>query len=171
MYSIARTRVNKIQREAEGFLELGLGQSALAALERLGDPQRFGPTTLYLLGEALRSLGRFDDALEPLTQASRADAENIHIWLALGWCYKRTGRIERAIESLEQALAADPNEAILHYNLACYLSLARRKPGALEHLSRAIAIEPRYREMVDSESDFDPLRNDPDFQAVLGAVV
>ena len=171
MYSKTRTRVNKIQREAEGFLELGLGRSALAALERLGDPHGFGPTTLYLLGEALRTLERYDDALEPLTRASRADAENIHIWLALGWCYKRTGRIAKAIESLEQALTADPNEAIVHYNLACYMSLARRKPGALKHLSRAIALEPRYREMVDSESDFDPLRNDPDFQAVLGAVV
>lgn len=171
MFSKARTRVNKIQREAEGYLELGLGRHALKALERLGNPSGFGPTTLYLMGEALRSLDRYEEALDPLTRASQADAENIHIWLALGWCYKRTGRIDQAIEALEKALAADPAEALLHYNLACYLSLARRKPGVLEHLSRAISLEPRYREMVDSESDFDPLRSDPDFQALLGTAV
>ena len=171
MFSKARTRVNKIQREAEGYLELGLGRHALAALERLGDPAGLGPTSLYLMGEALRSLQRYEEAVDPLLRASQVEAENIHIWLALGWCYKRTGRIEQAIKALETALAADPNEALLHYNLACYLSLARRKPGVLEHLSRAMSLEPRYREMVESESDFDPLRNDPDFQALLGAAV
>jgi tetratricopeptide (TPR) repeat protein len=171
MNSTARIRLNKIQREAEGYLELGLGRQALAAVERLGNPAEFGPTTLYLWGESLRSVERYEEAIAPLTQAVQADGENIHIWLALGWCYKRTGRIEMAIGALEKALLADPNEALLHYNLACYLSLARQKDGALDHLSRALSIEPRYRELIEAEADFAPLRSDPDFQALTGSFV
>jgi tetratricopeptide (TPR) repeat protein len=166
-----RVRLNKIQREAEGYLELGLGEHALRALARLGDPAGFGPSTLYLWGEALRATQRYEDAIAPLTRAGQGDPENIHVWLALGWCLKRIGRIEAAIEAMEKALAADPNEALLHYNLACYLSLSRRKEGALEHLAQALAIEPGYRRLIDGESDFDPLRTDRDFQNLTGTVV
>ena len=171
MHPRMRVRLNKIQREAEGYLELGLGGHALRALARLGDPAGFAPSTLYLWGEALRAAGRYEEAIAPLTQAGQGDPENIHIWLAMGWCLKRIGRIELAIEALQKALAADPNEALLHYNLACYFSLAGRKDDTLEHLARALSLEPSYRRLIDGESDFDPLRSDRDFQNLTGSVV
>lgn len=161
-----RIRVSKIHREAEGYLELGLPRQALAVLARLGDPTGLTSRSMYLWGEALRSLERYDEALVPLVQAAEAEPENIHIWLALGWCYKRTGNIQMAIESLETALAAEPTEALLHYNLACYWSLAGSKDRSLQFLSQALAIEPSYRDLIATETDFDALRRDPDFQAV-----
>ena len=163
-----RIRLNKLQREAEGYLDLGLPALALRSLERLGDPDQFGPTTLYLWGEALRAAERYSEAIPALERAGEAETENVHVWLALGWCYKRVGRLDRAIEAIERALSADPKDAMLHYNLACYLSLARDKGKALAHLSKALAIDPDYRSLIDGESDFDPLRSDPDFQALLG---
>ena len=166
-----RNRLNKIQREAEGYLELGLPQQALNALNRLGNPVDCGTTTQYLLGETLRSLERYGEALVPLQRAAQADPENVHVWLALGWCYKRIGRLDQAIQALDKAVAADPAEPLLHYNIACYYSLAGSKPQALEHLSRALALDSQYRYLIDDESDFDPLRNDPDFQALTSAIV
>jgi Flp pilus assembly protein TadD len=166
-----RVRLNKIQREAEGYLELGLPALALEALQRLGDPTDFAPSTLYLWGEALRAAARYVEAILPLEKAAQAEPENMHVWLALGWCYKRTGRLELAVEAIRKALVADPTEALLHYNLACYLSLAGDKEKALEHLSQALNLDPDYRHLIDSESDFDPLRSDPDFQALLGIIV
>ena len=130
MVSSRRIRLNKAQREAEGYLELGLPHLALDVLTRLGNPAVFGPPTLYLWGETLRALGRYGDALEPLQRASQADPENIHIWLALAWCHKRTGRVDLAVDAMSSALAADPNEALLHYNLACYLSMSGEKNRA-----------------------------------------
>ncbi len=62
-----------------------------------------------------------------------------------------------------------PGEALLRYNLACYLSLAGRKRRALRYLSQAMALDPVYREMAEEEADFDPLRADPEFQAILTA--
>ena len=88
---------------------------------------------LYLQGESLRALGRFREALEPLTKrAARDSPNNVHVWLALGWCHKRSGRLDLAIESLEEALAAEPNDALVHYNLACYWSLANNQAPGLE---------------------------------------
>lgn len=163
---VDRNRRRKIQREAEGYLELGLPRHALAALGRLGDPTSFDAHCMYLWGESLRALHRYDEALLPLEQAAQADPDNIHVWIALGWCYKRTGRLDMAIEALEAALIAQPEEALLHYNLSCYLSLAGKKQRSLEHLRTALEIEPEYRRLIDEEPDFDPLRGDPDFQAL-----
>jgi hypothetical protein len=52
--------------------------------------------------------------------------------------------------------------------LACYLSLAGDKGRALRHLARALELDAEYRALADAESDFDPIRSDPDFQALLG---
>jgi len=167
MSNQARVRRMKIQREAEGYLELGLPQRAIDTLGRLGDPSNFCAHSLYLWGEALRAMDRYEEALGPLGQAADIDPENIHVWLALGWCQKRVGRIDLAIEALEEALVADPSEALLHYNLACYWSLAGNKERALGYLGQALSIDANYRELIDDEADFDPLRADPDFRAVV----
>ena len=107
----------------------------------------------------------------PLSRAAENSPELIQVWFALGWCHKRTGRIDLAIESLQRALAVAPDEALVHYNLACYWSLAGEKPRALEHLADALAINPNYRRLVDSESDFDSIRWDADFQAICAEIV
>jgi tetratricopeptide (TPR) repeat protein len=166
-----RIRINKLQREAEGYLELGLPALALDTLRRLGDPAHFAPSTLYLWGEALRAAERYSEAIPALEQAAQVESENVHVWLALGWCYKRTGRLDQAVAAIRKALTADPTEALLHYNLACYLSLAGDKEKALDHLAQALNLDPEYRNLIDGESDFDPIRSDPDFQALLGLIV
>jgi tetratricopeptide (TPR) repeat protein len=158
--------VTKIQRAAEGYLELGMPQYALDTLARLGDPTRFDGHALYLWGEALRGMERYDEALVPLMQAAQLAPEEVHVRFALAWCYKRTGRIDLAIRSLERVLATEPAEALVHYNLACYWSLAGDKHRALEFLSEALEIDPDYRCLIDEEPDFDPIRSDPRFQAL-----
>ena len=64
----------------------------------------------------------------------------------------------------------DPNESLLRYNLACYLSLAGQKRTALAYLSQVFAADPVYRELIATESDFDPIRCDPEFQALCAKV-
>jgi Flp pilus assembly protein TadD len=126
---------------------------------------------LYLRGEALRSLERYDEALEPLREAAENRPDNTRVWLALGWCHKRTGRIDLAVESLEKALDVKPCDALNHYNLACYLSLAGKRRRALTHLSKALAIDSDYRALAHDERDFDPIRSDPEFQALTSIIV
>jgi len=163
-------RRSKIQSEAEGYLELGMAHQALLALSHLGDPSALDSKGLYVWGEALRSLERYEEAIEPLRLAAEAASDNIHAYLALGWCYKRVGRLDMAINTLERALAVEPDEPLLCYNLACYFSLAGDKQRAIRHMSQALAIEPNYRHLIDDEPDFDPIRNDPDFQSLCQKV-
>ncbi len=140
-------------------------RQALEVLARL-DPADADWHTLCLQGEALRGLGRCEEALPLLARVVEAEPENVRGWLALAWCQKRTGRLEQAILSMESALAADPEEAVIHYNLACYWSLAGGKRRALGYLEHALALDDNFRRMIDAEADFDALRSDPDFQAL-----
>ena len=85
-----RIRRMKLQHQAEGYLELGLPQQALHVLGRLGEAGsvRRGDgadvRTLYLQGEALRSLERYVDAIVPLRKVAELEPENVQVLLALG---------------------------------------------------------------------------------------
>jgi Flp pilus assembly protein TadD len=166
-----RVRLRLYQRQAEGYLEIGLPQRALEVLSRLGDRVLRSPHALYLRGEALRTLGRYHEALEPLGQAAKAAPENIHVQMALGWCHKRTDQLDLAIQDLERALDVEPTDPLVHYNLACYLSLAGQRRRALVHLSRAFSLDATLRRLVANEPDFDPLRADPGFVSLVGVTV
>jgi len=166
-----RIRRQQLVMQAEGYLELGMPQHGLDVLARWGDPDTLNERALYLQGECLRSLHRYREAITPLKRAAQADPNNIHVWLALGWCYKRTGRLDLAIESLEEGLAVEPDDGLIHYNLACYWSLANNKRQALSFLARAFHLQDHFRGMVASEPDFDPIREDPAFQALVRVTV
>jgi len=164
MTSFLRERLRRIRREAEGYLELGMPTHALQSLQRRGKIVHGDARGCYLLGESLRETRRYREAILPLRRSLELIPDDIHVWMALGWCYKRVGHINRAIDALEQALDVEPGEAILHYNLACYWSLAQDREQALRHLADALDIDGNFRDFVHDESDFDPLRDDPMFQ-------
>ena len=171
MLGQTRIRVKLAERQAEGYLELGMAEHALESIRRLQSDNGFGARTYYLWGEALRYLDRYEEALDPLQKAADLMPENVAVWLALGWCHKRTMRIALAIGDMESALAHTPAAALLHYNLACYLSLSRHRQRAMFHLAQALALDADYRMLIDSESDFDPIRSDPEFQALTSTIV
>ena len=174
-------------RTAEGYLDLvmvfadrwppnaevrdRLACRALDELAQIPDEEQYRADCAYLRGHALRTMEKFEEAIEPLQEAAELQPSNIHIQLALGWCYKRIGRLDLAIQALEEAIEVRPDEGIIHYNLACYWSLAQNKGLALQYLTQSFDLDPNYRDMVAEERDFDPIRDDPDFQMLTSAIV
>lgn len=156
---------------AEGYLELDLPAQAIGSLTRLGDRAGWESHAHYLHGEALRSLERYEEAIHSFQKAQRDMPELIELYVSLAWCHKRTGRLDLAIETLEEALEVDATEALLYYNLACYWCLAGHKARVLRFLGKAFYLDGSYRDLVEDESDFDPMRSDPDFIELTSVIV
>jgi tetratricopeptide (TPR) repeat protein len=174
-------------KEAAGAIELAEGllqgdtppapavrrllASVLDRLDRLGSDTRDSLFAALLRGEALRALGRLEEAIVAFDTVVHRDRDAVAAWVGLGWCHKRLGRLDTAIGALRQALEASPDEPLLHYNLACYLSLSGDAKGAVEHLASAISRESHYRTLTARERDFDPIRADPLFLEATKQVV
>lgn len=162
-----KIRLEKALIHAEGYFELGMPAQALEALERVKHLVVHDAVGTFIYGETLRLLERYEEALPPLRRAVEMRPGLIPAYVAIGWCAKRTGRLGEAIEALAKAAEIVPNDALVHYNLACYLSLAGRRDEALRELREAIRLDASFRKHARTESDFDPLRGDDEFEALL----
>jgi tetratricopeptide (TPR) repeat protein len=183
----SRIKRQQILREAEGYLDLisvfgermpcrpdtrdQLARRVLKTLDRIDNAGGLKGQVLFLRGQALRAMGNYIDAVPLLKEASELEPQNVHVRLALAWCYKRCRRLDLAIQSLEEALEADASHAIIHYNLACYWSLAGNVKLSVAYLAQAFELEPEYRDLVNSEPDFDPVRQHPHFLALTTVIV
>ena len=92
---------------------------------------------------------------------------NDEAWAPIAPLYE-AGEYAEAAERGRQAIAARPDDATLLYNVACCESLAGETGDAVAHVGLAIGLDDEFREMAAEDSDFDPLRDDPAFQALLG---
>jgi hypothetical protein len=57
---------------------------------------------------------------------------------------------------------------MLVYNLACSESLSGRSANAIDHLRRAVGASEKFRANAREDTDFDPIRDDPSFKALIG---
>jgi len=77
----------------------------------------------------------------------------------------KTGDHEAALAAYRSALEEAPESAILLYNLGCCEALTGRSEDALDHVARAVAARPSLRELAQTDTDLDSIRDDPRFPA------
>ena len=82
--------------------------------------------------------------------------------------YFATKEYDKAIEMLTETLEEFPDDPAVLYNLACAESMAGESESALAHLARSVEQGERYRELARTDPDFDPIRDEPKFQQLLG---
>jgi tetratricopeptide (TPR) repeat protein len=120
------------------------------------------------------SVKRTAFAEEPGTTILATGATPGQVYKPTGWelCAPvgrlyQEGRYDEAADQARDLAAAHPQYPALFYNLACCESLAGRKADAIEHLRLAIEKSDRVRSYLEGDSDLDPLREEPAFQALL----
>ena len=75
---------------------------------------------------------------------------------------------QEAADRGRELLDAHPQYPDLAYNVACCESLAGRPADAIEHLLLAIDGSEQFRAMAAGDSDFDPIRDEPEFKKLVG---
>ena len=68
----------------------------------------------------------------------------------------------------ERALQIDLDDTSAMYNLACCYGLQGQADAAIEWLAQAIAGDEQFRARACTDSDFDAIRSDPRFAALVG---
>jgi hypothetical protein len=89
------------------------------------------------------------------------------LWASLNSLYE-AGHYAEAADRGRRLVEAHPQYAGLLYNLACCESLAHRPSDAIDHLTRAVDRSERFREYARDDSDFDPIRDEPEFKQLIG---
>jgi len=127
------------------------------------------------------SIGSFADPSFPPPTESSYDSRR-HPWIQLPDTVERhvpevwqelqplyeAGAYEEATDRARELLEAYPGNARLLYNITCCESLAGRNEDAIAHLGLAIEIAAPLREFAAGDSDFDPLRGEPEFEQLVG---
>ena len=120
------------------------------------------------LGILLKILGKNEEAIYNFDRALEFNSNNHEILNSRGIALSNLGRYEEAITSYDQAIQTNPNEPNAYYNKSCAYSIQNQVELALENLQKAIQLDSwKYRNMVNTDSDFDNLRHDPRFQALI----
>jgi tetratricopeptide (TPR) repeat protein len=78
-----------------------------------------------------------------------------------------TEEYEKAHKALLEAHEEFPDDPTVLFNLACAESLLGRADDAIDHLRRSIAIDESFRELAQTDSDFDPIRDDSRFRELV----
>jgi len=81
--------------------------------------------------------------------------------------YVRIGDHPKALEWARRALELEPEETSVLYNVACVYSLLGRVDDAIECLSKIMTHGTFYKNWAAKDSDMDPIRSDPRFQALI----
>jgi quercetin dioxygenase-like cupin family protein len=90
------------------------------------------------------------------------------LWTPFNPLYEE-GRYAEAADRARPVAEAHPEYPGLFYNLACCESLAGRPADAIEHLGHAIDKSEQYRAYAADDSDFDAIREEPGFRALVAS--
>jgi serine/threonine protein kinase/tetratricopeptide (TPR) repeat protein len=155
----------KIERSAEMF-------------RRAAAVQRDDFQSPILLGQSLRMLGRKEEAAEATRQGIRRAERRLAIdpidarALSLGAnALADEGRTEEALAQMARALEIHPDEQGVLINAACLYAHLGKVDEAIGILEDCFAKGFGKRDWIENDPDYDNLRANPRFQALLDRLV
>jgi uncharacterized Ntn-hydrolase superfamily protein len=111
---------------------------------------------------------RVEDHPEPIAELRRLLGIHL-VWAVLrrASAFHAPGLYVEGVAVLRESADRHGDQPVLLYDLACYEALAGDPEEALAHLARAIALDAGLRIGAATDSDFDSIRHDPRFAALV----
>jgi adenylate cyclase len=169
----------EVNKEAARLLgQRGKFREAIPFFEKAASLVESDYHSTGMLSTCYRAIGDADGlksaAERTLERTQRALAQDPAIGAALGYgavALAALGEAERSKEWTKRALLMDPDNVTMRWNLACALSAhLGDKDGAIELLSGVVdRLPPTMVGYLRLDTDFDPLRDDPRFEALAVA--
>ncbi len=93
-------------------------------------------------------------------------ARGWELWAPLAPLYQ-AGEYTEVADRLATLVGANPQYPMLFFNLACCESLSGRTSNALDHLRHAVEMSEEFRSSAKTDSDLDPIRDEPGFKKLI----
>ena len=166
------------ETKAELFFELGYlhnvrkdYQAAISSYDKAVEFKPDDHEAWYNRGNSLKNLGRYEEAISSYDKAVEFKPDYYQAWNNRGISLKNLGRYEEAISSYDKAVEFKPDLHQAWYNKSCLYALQSNIEQAIENLQIAINLHPeKVREWTKTNSDFDAIREDERFQALLTTI-
>jgi tetratricopeptide (TPR) repeat protein len=157
--------------EADEHEELYLVQQGRATFELDGERVDAPAGTMVFARPGVKRTAFAEDAGTTIvaiggTPGEVYEASGFEVWLPITPLYE-AGKYAEAADRGRELIEQHPEYAGLLYNVACCESLAGRTDDAIEHLRGAIERSERFRSFAAGDSDFDPIREQPEFQELV----
>ena len=159
---------------ARNCFQSGKLEEAVRLFRRAADIRLEDYQSPLLLEMPLRRLGRLDEAAAARREGVRRAERQLELEpnnaraLSLGACaLMDEGQHERGLEWIRRAVAAGPDEPSIAVNAACAYLRAGMKEEALACLEKTFGQGRGKRDWVENDPDYESLRDDPRFQAML----
>lgn len=101
----------------------------------------------------------------PLYLAKHPDDARSHIHYAIQLA--AVGKKEDALTQAKKAIELSPDDPLMFYNAACVYSRLDQKEEAVETLKKSIMAGLEDYEWIKTDTDFDPIRNEPGFIEIM----
>jgi tetratricopeptide (TPR) repeat protein len=148
------------------YKALGEYEDAINAFQKAVSLDSSKAQYFHHLGLVYAAVERFDDAIAAFELVIEIDPNHSLAHATLGGYYRKKGKDQLAQEYIEKArslLDADENE----YNRACMEAICGNSDRALELLEIALKNKQTYVNWARRDPDFDFIRSDPRFHAML----
>jgi tetratricopeptide (TPR) repeat protein len=174
-------RLNPNDADAYNSRGITLGQSGdlAGAIEDFEKIMGIDPNYVnayYNRGFAREKLGDLPGAIEDFTEAIELDPNYVNAYKNRAVAHRKLNNLIGAIEDFTEAIRLtdetirlNPDDASAYYRKAYCLCLKGDVPAAIENLQQAIHLNPTWREQAKTDSDFDGIREDGRFQALVEA--
>ncbi|HUN54419.1 MAG TPA: tetratricopeptide repeat protein [Smithella sp.] len=148
-----------------------LGRYQLA-IEDYSKATRLRPdyiTGFVKMGNANSSLNEYQRAIENYNQVIRLAPDYVDAYINRGTAYASLGQYQRAIDDYDEAIRMKPDHPYAYYNMACVLARQKKAALACDWLRMAMARGYDIGSYIKDDKDFDNIRNEPCFIALLKA--
>jgi serine/threonine protein kinase/Tfp pilus assembly protein PilF len=159
---------------ARARLSQGQYEEAIRLFERAGTLRPEDYETPGFLAQAYAALGRTEESMAARRKAMKIIDQHLELnpddarALILGAVNNANLHdTDRAMSFAERAMTADPEDPMLLYNVACTYSQLEKSEEALGALERAAEKGWGDRAWIEHDSDWDRLRQDSRFRAIV----
>ena len=143
---------------AQGYLELGMVEEALAELVAVQSPMISDPDLIEMRLHILMQGGRWSDALASAEELLRLNSSALSAYIQGAFALHELGRTTEARDLLLRGPQVLRNDPTFHYNIGCYEAVLGNCDSAMRSLKKSFALDETYRDFAKQDPDLEAIR-------------